>query len=100
MCDLISRQAAIKHGEDIIDAINSMVDAVYSHDWIPCTERLPDDDGMVLVKCRSKRGVNIVSRAYYSNGFLYGSRSMSGALLAWMPLPEPYKEEKNEPDKR
>lgn len=57
--------------------------------WIPCDKRLPQDDAMMLVTCRTKRGVLSVNRAYYSNGCWHGSGSMAG-VIAWMELPEPY----------
>lgn len=59
-------------------------------EWIPVSERLPETDDLMLVSCRTKKGVNSVNRAYCSNGAWHGSGSMSG-VVAWMPLPEPYK---------
>lgn len=59
------------------------------HQWIPVAERLPDQDDMVLVTCRTKKGMLSVNRAYLSNGFWHGSGTMSG-VIAWMLLPEPY----------
>lgn len=59
--------------------------------WIPVEERLPETDEFVLVSCRTKKGIGSVNRAYYSGGFWHGSGSMAG-VVAWMPLPEPYKE--------
>lgn len=60
--------------------------------WIPVTERLPEEDEMVLVSCQSVKGFKSVNRAYYSNGHWHGSGSMSG-VKAWMQLPAPYDEE-------
>lgn len=57
--------------------------------WVPCSERLPAFDEMVLVSCRTKKGINSVNRAYYADGYWHGSGSMSG-VVAWMPLPDPY----------
>ena len=62
------------------------------NEWISCSDRLPETDVMVLVSCRTKKGVSSINRAYYSGGFWHGSGSMSG-VMAWMPLPEPYKED-------
>ena len=50
---------------------------------------------MVLVTCCSKKGWRSVNRAYYMDGAWHGSGSMAG-VTAWMPLPEPYKEETDE----
>lgn len=60
------------------------------HWWIPVEERLPDQDDMVLVTCRTKKGMLSVNRAYLGNGFWHGSGTMSG-VIAWMLLPEPYR---------
>ena len=60
--------------------------------WIPVSERLPENDEMMLVTCRAKNGNVSVNRAYYMDGFWHGSGSMAG-VMAWMPLPEPYREE-------
>lgn len=58
-------------------------------DWIPVSERLPEDDNMVLVTCQTKKGTRNVNRAYCDGTFWHGSGSMSG-VIAWMPLPKPY----------
>lgn len=60
--------------------------------WIPVSERMPEDDQMVLVSCKTLKGIRSVNRAYHMNGCWHGSGSMSG-VVAWMPLPEPYRED-------
>lgn len=60
-------------------------------EWIPVTEKLPPEDEMMLVSCRTVKGVSSVNRAYYANGHWHGSGSMSG-VKAWQPLPDPYEE--------
>ena len=60
-------------------------------DWIPVADRVPDNDDVMLVSCKTKKGVKSVNRAYYKSGYWHGSGSMSG-VEAWMPLPEPYEE--------
>ena len=60
------------------------------NNWTPCDKGLPEVGEMVLVTCVTKKGVASVNRAYYLNGSWHGSGSMSG-VVAWMPLPEPYK---------
>ena len=58
--------------------------------WIPVEKKLPEDDDMVLVTCQTKKGVRSVNRAYYDGIFWNGIGSMSG-VVAWRPLPEPYR---------
>ena len=53
--------------------------------WIPCSERLPDIHDEVLVTARGE-----VSIAWRSNDM---PQPMFGDVIAWMPLPEPYKGE-------
>ena len=70
------------HMDDVADSKNG---------WIPVSEKLPEDERMVLVTCQTKKGIRSTNRAYYDGKFLHGSGSMSG-VTAWQPLPEPYKE--------
>ena len=60
--------------------------------WIPVTKKLPPEEEMVLVSCRTAKGVNTVNRAYYMNGSWHGSGSMSG-VKAWQPMPDAYEGE-------
>ena len=53
--------------------------------WIPCSERLPDTNGDYLVTGRQ----GAVNKRRFEDGRWYGN----WAVLAWMPLPEPYKGE-------
>lgn len=84
--------------------------------WIPCSERLPEEDGeyLVLYYTHSKYKpyvYDVISFAndlyqideYYfpdkkgQKGWFYCDRDYGycedNSVLAWMPLPEPYKEE-------
>ena len=63
--------------------------------WIPCSERLPDNDESVLIS--NSHGV---TKAWW-NGRCWTSIAAKKykTVTAWMPLPEPYKEgEQNETD--
>lgn len=55
--------------------------------WIPCSERLPKRNGYYLVTGRQ----GAVNKRLYQDGHWYGN----WAILAWMPLPEPYVTEIN-----
>ena len=113
MDDLISRQAAIdaikefKHGaaewrdeqeehSDIWHRADSAIASALeiglrvkkipsAQQWIPCSERLPDQNWKYLVVGRQK-AINILK---FDGGRWYGK----WGVVAWMPLPEPYREE-------
>ena len=53
--------------------------------WIPVSERLPEKNGEYLITGRQ----GAVNKRRYHDGHWYGNWS----VLAWMPLPEPYKAE-------
>ena len=80
--------------------------------WVPVSERLPEEDTEVLISYRYKEGegdtshVNIDITTYgqmYFGGNKVGNNKHWRApfeyfhsnyeVIAWMPLPEPYKEE-------
>lgn len=62
-------------------------------EWIPISERLPEDDTEVIY-C-DKNGVR--GNCHYWKGFNRyprdkGEYQFPNDIVAWMPLPEPYKE--------
>lgn len=66
--------------------------------WIPCSERLPEDDGDYIVTIKSKTVLNM----YYDTEYFYSHMSHHAYrpiedILAWMPKPkpEPYNEQMN-----
>ena len=78
--------------------------------WIPCSERLPEEYGEFLVTMTEKAkakdlGVDIDENyirkmRYNSNGWQlprhipsWINEAVKDEVLAWMPLPEPYKTE-------
>jgi len=101
--DLIYRQAAIeavfdridveKHGrnakpEEIQWTLEKLPSA---QQWIPCSERLPEESGLYIVT-NVGRWVEPVGTRYYNiradGGFWSGHPGHK--VLAWMPLPKPY----------
>ena len=64
---------------NIIDS-EPTIDAV--SEWIPCSDRLPSEDGKYLIVGR-QGAVNILP---YHDGMWYGR----WGVIAWMPLPKPY----------
>ena len=71
--------------------------------WIPCSERLPEDESYILVSFENCTMPDIARYEEDDEGgtFYPGddekSYSNYGLFVnAWMPLPEPYKEDKDE----
>ncbi len=71
--------------------------------WIPCSERLPEDDTLMLVNYIDYRpdamdiwiGWHEMENVWHIDGEAH-SREFGNDVIAWMPLPEPYKEEGEE----
>lgn len=117
MTDLISRQAAIKaFGErplvwdEWTDEFAVGLRNQYDHDvaaikllpsaqqWIPCSERLPEGDHHVVLICRKNGSVG--EGCYHGiigewSQFRWNINGIKD-VVAWMPLPKPYKEESDE----
>ena len=80
--------------------------------WVPVSERLPEEDTYVLISYRYKEGEGDTSHVYidmtsYGDMYFCGRKVVKAAkhwrspfeyfdlhyeVIAWMPLPEPYKE--------
>lgn len=65
--------------------------------WIPVTERLPEESGLYIVT-NVGRWAEPVGTRYFNvredGGFWSGHPG--DKVLAWMPLPEPYREDHDE----
>ena len=59
--------------------------------WIPVTERLPKEDGNYLVSGKWGSGKESVGDCEFSVEDGYFQTAWNFDVLAWMPLPEPYK---------
>ena len=65
--------------------------------WIPCSERLPEEKGRYLV-CYTLGGIDrdIRTATFYPGGWLEWDVDGTAGIahvFAWMPLPEAYEEE-------
>lgn len=68
--------------------------------WIPCSERLPSENGDYLVTLENGvvkiLGYSTTQRTTYPKGFYYikdgfSWRHVQNPVVAWMPKPEPWK---------
>ena len=74
----------------------SAIDAV--SEWIPCSERLPKGQGYYICTCKDGSKYNRATVVKWSNGWqLTGARAY-WIVLAWMPLPNPWKGADDEAD--
>lgn len=77
------------------EIIRSHMDEV-DDDWIPCSEQLPEESGHYLVQLSRKLPNEDYSDrvVVLFNGEEKEFMSYASLIIAWQPLPEPYKEEK------
>ena len=60
-------------------------------DWIPCSERLPSEKGWYLI---TVQGMNrFADMVYYYGNSEWAEISSKQKVIAWMPLPKPYRED-------
>lgn len=91
---MMSEQFAPEDFAEMVEETKT-VEAAPAEKWIPVTERLPEEDTNVLVTM--VKGRHKVMYAKYDRQlqkFCIGNYIRSKYVTAWMPLPEPYKEDK------
>ena len=111
MDDLINREDAIKavreskpwHFNEIVpvlSAIKGIPSAENKGEWIPCSERLPEDGGEYLVTyhpCywdRVEDGIKVGLDTF--RGKTTWAKKKYQKVVAWMPLPDPWEGEDDE----
>lgn len=69
--------------------------------WIPVEERLPNEEEFKEAYCRNKYAAEFVvmiedatrpTTLYYKNGSWFDEERNYYSVVAWQPLPKPYKE--------
>lgn len=108
---VIYKQAAIdaveKHAcntQRILDAISALPSAQPEQRWIPCSERMPEENGqyLITVKYEHEAGYDDIYAEHgdWSDGewdmFCFGHCGKVESIIAWMPLPDPFREEGDE----
>lgn len=70
-------------------------------DWIPCSERMPEefvdvlvcltDGSMDVVKLTDYIGIDGEPKWCHSTAYTLAGAILNSDVVAWMPLPEPWK---------
>ena len=107
--DVIYRQAAIEalhqwfadgfeedrwwNSTHVLAALEGLPSAQPEQRWIPCSEKLPEKEVVyiITVHCEDRNFITFDNFCSYKHGWKEWSNQ---EVLAWMPLPEPYREEK------
>ena len=101
--------AAIANGTPLPKGHGRLVDAngkpLPNSMWIPVSERLPEENGQYLITVKYKHINDNYEDIYAEHGewmdgkwdmFCFGHCGQVETILAWMPLPQPYKAESEE----
>ena len=108
MDDTIYRQAAIDELDhaawgkeyDKVLAKTMLESLPTAQQWIPCSERLPEYDGdayLVTDYCEQINRKRIhVSYCYINKEGFWSDVPLGYKVIAWMPLPEPYRERRTD----
>ena len=63
-------------------------------EWIPCSERMPEPKQWCLVTCLDSNGSAFVDApsSYHRDHWINDFGRTYSPVVAWMPLPEPWRE--------
>ena len=68
----------------------------YHGGWIPCSERLPEDDSICIVTVEYPNNKTMVDYGWFDRKgvcwFVGMQEFRTSNILAWQPLPEPYED--------
>ena len=73
-----------------------MLAVEYNNGWIPCSERLPEDDSICIVTVEYPNNETVVDYGWFDRKgvcwFVGTQEFRTFNILAWQPLPKPFKE--------
>lgn len=76
---------------EIIDLIDKLPTAQPELHWIPCSKRLPEDGRCLVTRYDSVTNTCFSDILWYEKGVWWNRLCIGDfAVIAWMPLPEPY----------
>lgn len=93
----MENKSQYKHGlpGSALDIVNTLLNDLEQDEkengWIPCSERLPENETNVIASFSSG---TVTELRHVANGIFHGIYEYSTkVIVAWRPLPEPYKED-------
>lgn len=94
----IQKKLAIKDIEYLTEQemsiVKMIINAPTENEWIPVSERLPETSVYVLATTEDGEVMNAIIREDFGKEKYWFHRRQElpkGYIVAWMPLPEPYK---------
>lgn len=97
-------EAFIGAYEECSEIIRSHMDETPNNEWIPTSERLPNEEEFVKAYCRNHycaefivmiEGATRPTTLYYKNGIWADETNNHYRVVAWQPFPEPYRPEED-----
>ena len=89
--------------KELYDAMSSVIKKQYPEQWkelfpqwIPVNKELPKKDGEYLVTVGGEATFPDVDTVWFYDGRWIHQFGCTVKVIAWMPLPEPYREERTE----
>lgn len=85
--------AAEKRYRFLIETIEELDKKLVDTEWIPCSERLPEDGVAVLITTKNKEVYidQVITDPYKERYFQSNTAYDNFQVIAWMPLPKQYK---------
>lgn len=99
----IEKKSQYKHGlpGSALDIVNTLLNDFEQDEkengWIPVSERLPEKNKDVIATVKYSGFMGMYGRwlktAFIDDYGEWNGECIGGEVIAWMPLPEPYKED-------
>lgn len=89
--DLKECIAEVKHSAIQEQSKEKIINTLQNNRWIPCSERMPEDSLNSVIGWDEFRE-RCCFVQYYKGRWILGNDDDVVNIIAWRPLPEPYKE--------